>query len=330
MTFGYYNSRTPYEVQRDNGGIFDFAKIKERYENTKPIQSKQRKHLDVRPIGERDRSHERIIKVNENQYYLTFDAYRWSDIHQPDRTHTKAISFHLTGEMETVTVHTPLANWSAEKKLYPRALSSPSTYYFYDFNMPIGLTMHNHKSAKYVRVDGEEGYRYFTLEKGDITFTRKVGAKYWIPMVVHREVVHNLDRAKTKEWRATAKPLLEYLDVMVDMVEPKYLSYWENALACSTKDIPIDKVFKLVDGNAPEHWFTIAEHYKNRIEQTYYLYDHVLVNGKPEYCHTRKTEYDKSKLKAKLFKDLYKLVKPFKQIEVPLGTVCKDPYKSWF
>jgi len=320
MSFGYYNSRTPYEVQRDNGGRFDFAKIKERYENTKPIQSKQRKHLDVRPIGERDRSHERMVKVNDNEYYVTYDAYCWSEIHNIDRKHQKAITYSLNGEMETVIVHTPRTNWKAEANLYPRALSSPSTFYFYDFNLPVGMDMFNWNSAKYVRLNCEGGSRCYTIEKGDITFTRKVGAQYWMPLVVHREVVHQLDRIKTKEWRNTAKPLLDYLNIMVDMVEPQYIGWYQNIMGEVTKKLAKDDVFKQSDDEAPEHWFKMAEFYKKRIETMDW--------SKP--YGERTPIYDKSKLKHYLYKDLYKLVKPLKAIEVPLGEPCKDRFKSWF
>lgn len=323
MSFGYYNTRTPYEVQRDNGGRFDFAKIKERYENTKPIQSKQRKHLDVRPIGQRDRSHERIVKVNDNEYYVTYDAYCRSEINHPDRKHQKAITYSLNGEMETITVHTPRTTWNKENpdRLFYKAFSSPSTFYFYTFNLPVGMDMYNWNSAKYVRLNTEQGFQHYTIEKGDITFTRKVGAQYWMPMVVHREVIHNLDRTKTKEWRERAKPLLDYLNIMVDMVDGKYLSYYINALAEATKTITSkEEVFKQPNDEAPEHWFELAEYYKKRIECVEYV-----GYGKPAiYSH------DKSKLKTILYKDLYKLVKPLKAIEVPLGEPCKDRFKSWF
>ena len=319
MGYGY-NTRTPYEVQRDNGGRFDFAKIKERYENTKPITGKARGHLDIRPIGERDRSHERMVKVSDTEYYVTYDAWRWSEIHSPDRTHTKAITYCLNGDMETVIVHTPRTNWKAEKNLFPKALSSPSTFYFYDFNLPDGLTMANHQSSKYVVLNCEDGYRYYTIEKGDITFTRKQGTKTWMPMVVHRETIHALDKVKTKEWRQTAKPLLEYLNIMVDMVEPQYIGWWQNIIAETTKDLPKSEVFKQPDDSAPEHWFKMAEYYKRRIENHNYM-----GYGKPAIV-----TYDKSKLRTLLHRDLYKLVKPLKSIDVPLGTPCKDRFKSWF
>jgi hypothetical protein len=321
MGFCYGSTRTPYEVQHDNGQRFDFDKIKQHYEQIKPIRGK-RAHLNIRPISERDRSAERIIKVGENEYYITFNAYRWNEINQPDHLHTKAISFHQIGEMETVVVHTPRTNWKGKTDLYPRAFSNSSVFYFYHFNLPNGLNMVNHKSCKYLRVDNENGYLYYTVEKGDITLTRKKGDKYWKPMVVHREVVHALDKAKTKEWRTTAKPLLDYLNIMVDVVEPQYLGWWENTLAKATTNIPKDELFKQPNGEAPEHWFKLAEYYKKRIEST----DWGVYNN----FQDRKTIYRKDKLKHYLYKDLYKLVKPLRTIEVPLGTVCKDRFKSWF
>jgi len=318
MGFGY-GTRTPYEVQQDNGGRFDFDKIKQRYEQVKPLRGK-RANLDVRPINDRGRSHERIVKVNENEYYLTFDAWTWAEIHQPDRKHTKALSFHQIGDMETVVVHTPRTNWKEEKNLFPKAFSSNSVFYFYHFNLPDGLNMVNNNSCKYLQVDCEDGYRYYTVEKGDITLTRRKGNKYWNPMVVHRETIHQLDKVKTKEWRATAKPLLDYLNVMVDMVEPQYVGWFENILAKTTKDLAKDEVFKQNGNEAPEHWFQIAEYYKKRIE----------IHHWQGYDKTSTKTYDKSKLKHYLYKDLYKLVKPLTPVEIPLGTMCKDRFKSWF
>lgn len=40
MSFGYYNNRSPEGVQQDNGGRYDFNKIAEKYENTKPLGGK--------------------------------------------------------------------------------------------------------------------------------------------------------------------------------------------------------------------------------------------------------------------------------------------------
>ena len=40
--------------------------------------------------------------------------------------------------------------------------------------------------------------------------------------------------------------------------------------------------------------------------------------------------YDCSSLGLLLVKDLFELAKPCKAIEVPLGQVCIDRYKSWY
>jgi len=324
MSYSYYNTRTPYEVQRDNGQKFNFAKIKERYDQTKPITGKKRGHLNIRPISDRDRSHERIVKISDTEYYLTYDAHCWTEINN-GRKHQRAMTFSLNGDMETVTVHTPRTTWAQANpdNLYPRAFSSASTFYFYDFNLPVGLSMVNNNACKYVRVNYPDDYKYYTIEKGDITFTRRQGTEQWHPMVVHTEFVHTLDKEQTKALRKEAKPLLDYLKIMVDMVEPKYIGSWENALASATKNIPKDKVFKLVDGDAPSHWFELAEYYKKKVEDVSWAYDH-------RKTSTRTVTYHTNKISAKLNKDIYQLVKPFKQVAVPLGEMCKDNYKSWF
>lgn len=324
MAYGY-GGRNAYEVQRDNGRRFDFAKIKAHYESIKPINSKKRKHLDVRPIGERDRSWERVIKVNDNEYYLTCNAYPYYEIHSNAYKHTRAITLSLQGDKEVLTVHTPKLGYDQEK-LAPWHLSSPQTYYFYDFNLPVGLSMVNNKACKYVRLDTGDGFKYFTLEKGDITFTRQVGHSLWSPLVVHRESVRNLDRQKTKEWRRLSKPLIEYLNIMMDMVEGKHIASYKNPFM-ELDGVPIMDVFKQTeDGNPPPQWFALAEYYKHRCTENRW---EEYINERGGKAWNRTEIVDKSKLSGKLHKDLYKLVKPFAVKEVPLGEMCKDPYKGW-
>jgi len=67
MSYGNWNARSPYAVQQYNGKPTDFAKAVERYESIKPLIGK-RKSLDVRPLGERDRAWERIVKVSDTEY----------------------------------------------------------------------------------------------------------------------------------------------------------------------------------------------------------------------------------------------------------------------
>jgi len=55
-----------------------FDAVKEQYRSTKPVVSKYHtKEDDIRPIGDRKRKWERIIKVNDNCYALTHDGMEW-------------------------------------------------------------------------------------------------------------------------------------------------------------------------------------------------------------------------------------------------------------
>ena len=127
----YRQSCSPYDVQANQGQRFDFVSVAKRYEDTKPIRGK-RKEQNIRPIYRRDRSYERIVKVSDTEYYITFDAY------QHRTNHNKAITWSLNDGIETMTIHTPKKTWGTTPSydFNPRALSSSSTFWFYNFNLP--------------------------------------------------------------------------------------------------------------------------------------------------------------------------------------------------
>jgi hypothetical protein len=318
MGYGNY-MRTPMDVQADTQRKSEFETIKNRYESIKPIQGK-RKALNIRPVGERRRDWEQVIKISDTEYTIVFDAWKHSN-----RTPNRAITWSLNDGIETITVHTPKTLWKDSPELYPKYLSSASTFGFYHFNLPMGLNMVNNNACKYVALTTETGNQYYTLEKGDITFTRKLGSVYWNPLVVHREATHLLDRTKTKEVRLQTKPLLDYLKIMVDLVEPKYLGYWQNPITYICKNLDLDEhdVFKQVGDDTPEHWFLLAEHYKHLITDERYDWTD---RQNPQVVSTM----NKEKLPKLINKHSYALFKPVKEIEVPLGQMCKDRYKSWF
>ena len=310
----YRQSCSPYDVQSAQGGAFTFATVKERYENTIPIRGK-RKADNIRPIKRRDRSCERIVKVSDTEYYITFDGYKW-------RTHhNRAITWSLNNGMEFMTIHTPRKTWDTQDptQLYPRYLSSASVFWFYDFNMPNGFNMVNYYVNKYVKYQD----KHYTLEQGDIIFQRKEGATEWQPLVLHRQFKHHIDKEKTKQLRQDIKPFLEYYDTMSGIVETK--NSWGNPIHRAIigednwRTVLPDEVmtlFKPTDGNIPDAWLTMVEKYKHRI--TYRTY------------HEQATTEHRGELEKKMTKDLFKLVKPCKAIEVPLGQVCIDRYKSWY
>lgn len=312
----YRQSCSPYDVQQAQGGSFTFDTVKERYENTTPIRGK-RLADNIRPIKRRDRNFERIVKVDDNEYYVTFDGYKF-------RTHhNKAITWQMREGMEYMTIHTPRKTWSSTDptELYPRYLSSASTFWFYDSNMPVGFSMINHYVNKYVRYHD----KYYSLELGDITFQRKQGENDWQPLVVHSQFKHHIDKEKTKELKQSIKPFLDYFDIMSDVVEEKYA--WGNPILRSIdEDKPhevtpqrVMEVFKPSD-TVPDAWLLMVEKYKRKV-----TYSKRLLDG--TWSDNRVFKEDLPKV---LLKDLYEVVKPCKAIEVPLGQLCIDRYKSWY
>ena len=318
----YRHSCSPYDVQSEQGGRFTFETVKQRYQSTLPIRGK-RKADNVRPIKRRDRSWERIFEVDENEYYISFDAYKF----RPH--HNRAITWKMVGDMEYMTIHTPRKTWSSTdfNELHPRTLSSASIYWFYDFNLPHGFNMVNHYANKYVKHND----LCYTIEQGDITFQRrhsntlnKLGENNWQPLVVHTQFKHHIDRTKTKELKEAIKPFVAYFDVMSGMVQDKY--GWGNPIVNAVVGddnynhtvIPEQAValFKQTGDDVPDSWLTMVERYKRKITRHDY--------------RTRQDTYAREELEKEICKDLFRIVRPCKNVEVPLGQVAIDRYKSWY
>lgn len=307
----YRNSCSPYDVQSAQGGRFTFDTVKERYESTIPLRGK-RKEENIRPIKRRDRAWERIVKVDDNEYYATYDAY------QHRKHHNKAITWKMSEGMEYMTVHTPKKVWNGGNELYARYLSSASIFWFYDFNMPVQFNMVNHRTNKYVRYDN----KYYSIELGDITFQRKQGESTWQPLVVHREFKHTIDRKKAKELREHLKPFLAYYDIVSEIVETKW-EYGNPIYRAIIKDAhravyaeEAIELFKQTDDGVNEAWLGLVERYKYRITQYNY--------------QSRSNEHAREKLDKTLCNDLFRIVKPCKEVEVPLGSLSNDRYKHWY
>lgn len=56
----------------------DFAEVASWYERIKPLRGKHNAGKDIRPIGDRKRKHERIVKIDDNCYALS-DGYHFGD-----------------------------------------------------------------------------------------------------------------------------------------------------------------------------------------------------------------------------------------------------------
>lgn len=298
--------RSPEHVQSSNGRKTDFDVAVQRYESTKPLQGK-RKSLDVRPIGQRDRPHERIVKVSDTEYYLTCSEYGYRDqqILSGNKVDDvrRAFTLKQEGMVETIIIHKPFYSFT-----------SPSVFYFYDYNLPQGLGMTKHKGSNYVCVnDGQGKYNYYRADKGDTTFYRPKGGTYWTALTVYPEVKRKLDRKKTKEIRKHLGTFLEYAKTMLPFVESKH--HWGEIL---TKDWR-EQVTPKVAGEYPEEWLGMLANYASRLNR--YSWNYETRQGSYTVNHAGVIEAIK--------RDAYKQEKPFVVEQVPLGELSCDPYKGW-
>jgi hypothetical protein len=332
---GYGNwGRTPHDVQAENGQRFDFDKLAKHYEDTKPIRGKRAKFC-IKPVNERRRAWERMFKVSDNEYYISCNS--WGhDEEKNVNWNRKAISFIKNGDQETIIVHTPRVYWGEDKeKFNVSALSSASTFYFYAYNLPLGLSMDKYRSQNYVKVLTETGDKFYTIEKGDVTFTRKVGDKYWNPLVVHRETVHTIDRKQSKAIRQKAKDFIDYCSIMAPITPEPQHNWWArntNPFALTSgvgkyndirdelpRDVAWEELLRKGE-DAPEYWFTMMGIYKQRSQLTWWEHE----------TRTYHSEYQQDKIVKNVYKDLYAIAKPCNEVEVPLGERCRDNYRNWF
>lgn len=314
MSWGHHWCRSPEEVQRENQHNFTFDSIREQYENTKPIRGK-RECLNIRPVGERNRSHERIIKVSDVEYYLTCNS--WARINK-DGTHhdhhCRAITFSKDrwGSGESMIVHTPR---SSRGQTVAWWLNSPSVFWFYHFQLPNNFGMHNHLGKKYVRYTLDGKTNYYPLFMGDLVFYRNDKTEDYKPLQIHREFKRELDKEKTKQLREQVKPLVNYINTMIDIVETeKYCR--GNPL----EDMPLEVMFKQ---DPDESWFELVEVYRRLIRDRNYIYDLNTKEGREVI------DYKKHLLNRKIYNHIYRRVKPFKITEIPIGELCYDKYANW-
>jgi hypothetical protein len=306
MSYGNWNARSPEDVQRYNGVKTDFNKAVKRYESIRPLQGK-RKALDVRPSGQRDRAWERIVKVSDTEYYLTNSEYGYRDRQilegNPVDGERRAITLKQEGEVETIIIH---------KAWY--SFTSPSVFYFYDYNLPQGMDMQKYRGSNYVRVLKEDGgFNYYRVDKIDTTFYRPKGGTYWTPLTVYKEVRHKLNRTKTKAIREKLKTFTDYARVMLPLVEPK----WNYS---SVLDTHWESFVTLKNPNEiPESWLTAVSHYAQKLNR--WSYNSETKQGE----HTIREKG----LASMIQREAYRAAKPFDVEPVPLGELSYDSYRNW-
>ena len=303
--------RSSSQVQSESPNKYlNFDKVKEIYENTKPIRGK-RECLNIRPVGERGRTQDRVIKVSDEEYYLTCNSYAYvSKDKKLHDTHCRAITFRMCYDTETIIIHTPTGSYGT---MNPHWLNSPSMLYFYHYKLPREFGVHNHKGKKYIAHTVEELTKYYIMAKGDIVFIKRKGDSHFKPHQVHREYVRSLDKDQTKVANQNIKPFLDYAKAMINIIETEK---WSSGNPLT--NISKEELFKQ---DPSESWLGVLENYKDRIRSAYY----VRVND--EYKHI--IDYKTHLLAKKIQNDLYRLVRPFKLTEVELGKLSYDKYANW-
>jgi hypothetical protein len=133
-----------------------FDDVEQRYNTTKPIKGPKHKDHDVRPIGDRNRKWERIVKIDNDCYALSdghhrgdavFPAWGRPDISPADMEKFAPIVWRRYGQgVEKVTIRNGIGPYVHTTR-----------YMFLNRHMPAGLTfVQTQQGKQFVRMRGTE------------------------------------------------------------------------------------------------------------------------------------------------------------------------------
>lgn len=218
-----------------------FAAIEAAYNTIKPVVSKNHtREADVRPVGRRHRTWERIAKVSKNCYVVYQHNWWWGGgntlLNTPAALRKMAVSvkWERKGDIETVTIRAPREKYSTGALKF-LTQHTPNGLYF---NSGAGRCSVSRGGTDYplpysrvlpeIPVSGLNDYhkkkKFSTREDGNfMSFSRVIGEGYteWEPaskahdLVVQRRRV-DIERKKAlaptikafKEWAMTMAPLV--------------------------------------------------------------------------------------------------------------------------
>lgn len=151
-----------------------YEAYKSKYEKTKPIRGRS---PEVRPIGERRRTWEEVVRVGDNYAARLYDTDVVEYLPSGDVI-VRTNGWHTPSTAEFIHEHSPFSCWKQGNKLWIRARNKDGDGKVY----PIGNELH----MKHI---GGSVYEPAT------------------PVVIQKKVV---DRVKAKEVRATLQPFLQW------------------------------------------------------------------------------------------------------------------------
>ena len=296
----------------------DYETVKRNYETTVPIQGERKKHgIDQRPLSVRRRVWE-VWHRDGDSYGMAFrQCYKQTALNPTTK------KYEVTGYHDSVSPFLMMTSVGA-LIFTPKWMNSYATWEMLSALLPDGIRFAKFGSKQYFRVAQPDGDDMYYLITGlDMTFVpyESGGKRYYQPTrgVVSEERVL-IDRAKSKQYREEFQAFLNYFQPMADLlgIEADNVGWKERSDAeqlLNTTDWLVRK-----DGDEyGEKWVDAIQALLKKYTRTTHKW---VPDGKGgnehQWTYDLPTALDiRAKLKGET---LYRMVKPYKVMPVPLGT----------
>lgn len=289
-----------------------FEEIERAYNSIRPISGKRRAS-DIRPIGDRRRWWERIVKVSSNEYTVT-DRYQWAAISSlTQRREQRLVSFFKNGEVAIYGTNWRCANTSSIP--WWSCISTPQ---FVAQVLPDGIDLHKYDTKMYVSIQEGDTRNYYLVSgtKGGLRLKKVDGSwKVLNPTQEHtyrvsKQVKDRVAGQKIKEFKKYATSMWGLIDeeIWTNQGTP-HLSEWTLAHNRRVKEMLRSK----------SNWFEIAcgiWHASRRY--TYTTYGGNALIGRYEPGNVSDFPWNKL-MKAACRHNKTKFTKQ----EVPIGEPCR-------
>ena len=306
--------------------MIDYETVKRNYETTKPIQGERKKHgIDQRPLTVRRRIWE-VWHKNGDSYGVAFRSCTKLTAKNPNTN-----KYEVTGYHDNVN-ELLMMNPQGALTFTPKWMNSYSTWEMLAALLPDGIRFSRYGSKQYFRVaqpDGDDQYFLITgLVMTFIPYEKKGKRYYTLTRGVVREERVLIDRAKSKHYRQEFQAFLDYFQPMADLlnVEAGTVGWRERSEA----EAFLEQTNWLVRKDGEEY----GEEWVDAIQALLTKHTKASVrwaaDGKGGHAHEWEYElptasYIRAKLKGEA---LYRMVKPYKVIPVPLGKPFMPNHRS--
>jgi len=309
----------------------NYATIKEQHDNTKPIGGARKTWgIELRPLSVRRRTWESWY---EKDGWVGM-AFRRS---YPQRTfNNKTNKYDTTGFTDEVKPFL-MINEHGVLRFTPEWMTSFSTWEMLSALLPDGIKFVKYGAKKYFKVSRPDGEPMYYRNDGlTMTFIpyEKDGVKYYeVGQGVVRESKFLIDREKAKkavvEWQA----FLDYYQPMADMIgyDPKANHTWRDRHDGEQFLQDTDWLVRAEGEEYGEKWVDAISAFHKAYTQSHGRYEtesELPSGGRVGhwvYEYTIPTvDYLRSKMTGEQF---YRMVRPWRQIDVPLGVAFADNHR---